>query len=680
MTYIIPTQDAKKFSQPNDGQLDGNIFVTKNIDFRQKGLLKLTRGVLALMSIDDNGNFDISDSIFPSATEAYFLSDEVFSKSSLGVSVLTSHSGDTNRPQPGTEEDGEYFNGTEVISDGANIKYQSAPGVWTTVALTLSTSNPTSLNSWSGAGVLAVGNKNTVKFVSTGWVLSGTVLTIPAEYIITGISSNGSTLYIATRHKGNGIAQLFVVGSVKTSADASYPVGTFELFAIRAYKASIVGINSRGQLLYFNGGGFQELAHFPSINSRNEWADSLNQHSRVSTRGIAVDGDRVYIRYDSSFQTKAPRFDNYFPGGVACYDPAIGLYHYMSPTYTKIIHEFIDAPVDVDLVTNIISSIDALSSAPPTGTPIIYDSGGGAFLTPLLEETTYYVIKVGTHTIKLASSYTNALAGTAIDLLTTGSNLGSFYYFPINDFGWAYAGNKGGIAALTSGLMDGTYGDRIVFTALVSIIDNTGFELRKTVACMQNPILPNRGYFITPRLNSVNIQDIYDCFALKYKTLKPDDQFIVKYKTRDRIGLPINRVIDSSLNFMGIWTSTTTFTTTRDLSAVLAGDEVEVLAGVGAGFLAHLTVAPVLAAGVYTVTLDEAFPWANSGDCMYFAIDNWKKVATITASSEDAAKGYFRQELDEAQDKFIQFKVELRGFETALEEFQVGNRQHIPLS
>lgn len=51
-----------------------------------------------------------------------------------------------------------------------------------------------------------------------------------------------------------------------------------------------------------------------------------------------------------------------------------------------------------------------------TGTPVVYQDGGGTSISPLVDGTTYYVIKTGVNTIKLATTRANALAGTAINL------------------------------------------------------------------------------------------------------------------------------------------------------------------------------------------------------------------------------------------------------------------------
>ena len=52
---------------------------------------------------------------------------------------------------------------------------------------------------------------------------------------------------------------------------------------------------------------------------------------------------------------------------------------------------------------------------------VTYTKGGGTVITGLTDNTTYYVIKVDQNTIKLATSSSNAIAGTAINLTGLGA-------------------------------------------------------------------------------------------------------------------------------------------------------------------------------------------------------------------------------------------------------------------
>ena len=69
-----------------------------------------------------------------------------------------------------------------------------------------------------------------------------------------------------------------------------------------------------------------------------------------------------------------------------------------------------------------------------TGQTLLYDNGGGTALAGLVDDTVYYVIKVDSNTIKLATNSSNATAGTAINLTGTGNNAQTLTlgYYSIN--------------------------------------------------------------------------------------------------------------------------------------------------------------------------------------------------------------------------------------------------------
>lgn len=119
-----------------------------------------------------------------------------------------------------------------------------------------------------------------------------------------------------------------------------------------------------------------------------------------------------------------------------------------------------------------------------------------------------------------------------------------------------------------------------------------------------NDALQKAGYFLTPKIDSQQITDIWSRVFLVYKALTGGtDKIVVKYRTAE--GTPIE--------FNGTWTSTTTFTTTTDVSSLWTsgtGGEVEPIQGIGAGKCSHIT-SVVFATGIYTVTVDETYTGAT---------------------------------------------------------------------
>lgn len=76
-----------------------------------------------------------------------------------------------------------------------------------------------------------------------------------------------------------------------------------------------------------------------------------------------------------------------------------------------------------------------------TGTPVVYSAGtGGTAVGGLTTATTYYVISATSGTIKLATSASNATAGTAINLSAVGVGTSHTITYKKYD-NWAYKGN-----------------------------------------------------------------------------------------------------------------------------------------------------------------------------------------------------------------------------------------------
>jgi hypothetical protein len=596
---------------------------------------------------------------------------DLFTKTTIdNGSTFTNLSGDTNAPFPAFDDDGTFFNGKEVISEsgqfGGTIKYKSGANAWTSVSTlsTLISGTQTALCEFPAQAGLLVGNQNKVYLINTSWAIAIT-LTIPTSYYVTSIDVNGNVAYIGTRHISRGEAKLFTWDGTTTSASNLYGCDTYEIYSVKKYGNSVACMLSDGRLVRFNGGGFEELAVLPIYNKKDlMWGDGGTNFSlNVCNKGMCVKGDNILIKLSSKINLSKHRYINDMVGGVWCYDPNIGLYSRYSPSFTKVLTETI-ATSSVDTSTNIIT----VSSAPVTGTPVTYDNEGGAtVLSPLVSADLYYVIKLSATTIKLATSYSNAIAGTAIDLTVTGNNSQKLEYYLVKDYGISFADESKVRSSIidASGIVNFVFGDNIIFTT--SILNNA--LQPKHALNIIKPFLPNIGYFVTPKMFSENVKDIFQKLYLKFRPLKVDDSIIIKYRSTYK---DMPNYVDRAGGLYGTWTDTDTFTTTRDMSAVSVGDEIEIIAGTGAGITAHIASIS-LNAGTYTVNLDETFPFAVASDQFYFIADNWTKLKTITSSYENNLDGFAEITLGDKKTTWIQFKVELRGHDVTIEELQLIN-------
>lgn len=661
MSYIIPNPTNRSHSQLNRNDASGTIVASKNINLDEEAYIKLSPASFAVMTTDDDADFDTADAINVGDGKVFVNSDELFS-GSISFNALSNRSSDTNSPSPVTEDDNIFFNDTQVVSDGTTVKYLSAATTWTTITgLSITGSHPTSLAIFDGQNGLLIGHGNRVDLVDTSWALEETLI-LPNEYKVSSMTSNGSVAYIGTRHDASGEAKMFIWDGNSAAASENYGIESFEIAALRTANSSVVAVSSDGRLLRFNGGGFDELAALPVYITEEIYADELNDYSKVTNRGMVVDGNQIFVFAPSTLET-AQRYLVNMSGGVWCFDPSVQFYHRLSPSLSTSTGETITTS-DVDISTNEIT----VTAAPKTGSPVFYDASGGTRIAEIKEITPYFVINVDATTIKLATTEANAVAGTAIDLSTTGNSSQELVFIETFDYGQQFLDNRASVAVIGNSMRTSNFAGRLIYTA--DVRDEALSE--KTTLSTYNQNLPNRGYVVLPRLYSSMKDDKFRSINIKHSDLSDHDSIVVKYRVSTPNQYPID-IKDNTSNVItdiaGVWTSTTTFTTTHDISQAKDGDEVELIAGAGSGFMAHIASISE-DAGTYTVTLDEPYIFATATDKFLFVIDNWKKLGTITADSLNDSLRI------DAVGEYLQIKIELRGIETKVLDVMINNESY----
>jgi len=671
--FIIPNQETKEHLQSNINDLSGTIYKSRNIELDEKGYIKLAQPTVSVMTENDDADLDTIDAMYPSDSLVILNSDEVF-KGSLDMTVFGDDSGDTNRPTPSVEEDVIFFNDTDVVTDGTGLKYESSSNVWTTVALSFSSLIPKAMEKWETEGVLAVGNDNEVKFVKQDWSVHATTLTLPPDYQVSSLAVQGSQLFIATRSKSGGEAMMFVVGTIQVGIDFAYGVGTFEIASIKPFKSSVVLITTNGALLRFNGGGFDVLAVLPIHQKNIEWGDANNDYSTVSNRAMSIDGDLILINLSNETQNGVLQILPDFPAGVWCYDSNNGsLYHRYAPTWSQV-RILAGTQVTVDITANDFTLTSGNLDNIVTGMPMLYKPVGSPAIPEFKQAVAYYIIKNSSTEFQFAETYAEAIAGNAIDISDAGNTNQEFYVQLINDYGWTHFGSRMALAVLNNLMFDSNLMGRLCLSADIFGKQST---TTRTTLCGISPFLPNRGYFVTPRLNSSAYEDEYTNVYIKHAPLKKDDLIIIKYKDIEKANYPFSSVqYPQTANWRATWSDTNTFTTVADLSEVVIGDEIEIIAGVGSGHIAFVESISE-ASGTYTVNLTEAFPFAVSGDLMEFNVDNFKEAGRITVATQKTGGG-FKIPIGK-KSKFLQVKIEMRGIQIKIEEVIINNKPHKPV-
>lgn len=666
----IPNQQTRQWKQGNDSDLTGNISVTKNITFDNKGYLLLSGSPRAV--IDESTTDFANPAVILPFDSSYITQtwDSPFTINYLPLSekpvVFTDSLGTVGG---GVQSDATWFGGKMPFSDENSVSYYdptlSAGNrvVDTNISLTNTSQSQHPLVGMLSLAAIAVADVNTVKIynnpLSATPVLANT-LTILSDYMITGMVYFNQQLYVATKHNYSGKACLFVWNGQGSAAQQAYEVDSNIIFSICVHQDSVVLLTGDGALLRYNGAGFTLLDAFPIYYTNRVLTDITN--IGLYKNIMKSNGDVIYILFNDK-ENSSEKMTNQ-PDGIWCYDANVGLYHKYSLSNSIVYTETISTS-NVDTGTSIIT----VASAPVTGTEVYFRESSSP-LGGLTDETKYFVIKLTGTTIKLATTKANALAGTAITLTSTGSSGQKLVFFPNTDFGQVYNERTMAIGLMNIPQGNPQYGFDLIWGAEVPQRTLSGADGMLGSISVGTEA---RGYFITPKITSTNVTDKFNLVTLKFSPMQSElDKIIIKYRTVD----DMRETIDLS-GWTGTWTSTTTFTSTEtNLANTAIGDEVEIVKGAGGGILAHITDISVNA-GTYTITIDETFSNYLAGDKCKFVTRNWKKWKTIAQGDNNAEKGFISENIG-ATGKFIQLKIELRGIKTRVEELSIDNKYHLP--
>lgn len=695
MTFRIPDKNERKWTQTNDGNLFGTLAQTCNINLDTPGILKLSKRARSIYddTVDaDLGNvYSIAYYDDNSTVQRYYMttSEKIFYLDPETM-VTTEDTGSTV-PTIDTSSDVVSWQGRLYVSGDtvSGLNYTTG-GAWTQA---VASTDGGALCVFENKNSICLGSANTVLLYDTSHNLSQT-LTLPSDHFVSSIAWANNYAYVATRARRNGNAFLFLWDGNSSAANFGYSVGTHRISSVKAYKDSVVLVTADGQLLKFNGGGFDALANFPAYYTNQNWdvggiiGPSLGN---IVPRGIVVESDLIFILTNALYNESndddvGPTRLNNFPSGIWCYDPAVGLYHFASISGSRRLQTNAVTTANVDATTNVITVAGV--TVPATGTPVMYDDAADGVGTgieadgsELTYRKRYYTIYVSNTTFKLASSKANADAGTAMDITGTGNNSQFFIFLPNRDFGGSQNDAFGAIALLKKGTDDGmirTNGARLIFGGKAATTTTSTIPTLGVLADGQE----NRGYFVTPRLPASVINDTFQNVTVRFNHLMtPEDKILIKYRTIDRDD--DLKYLDTNLTATGIWTDANTFTSTNArLADALAGDEVEIVRGSGAGYLAHISSISVNA-GTYTVNLDEDVQNVTAADTMLYFVDNWQKIGTITTDDCDVFTdsnavrrtgiGGVKTFPIDSSARWIQLKVELRGEDVAIEDILVNN-------
>lgn len=665
---------GENWNQLNTSDKFGSIAYSKNINLDKKGFVSLSPRMINVF--DDSGSVSNESSTnfdFPTAFGRYSLgtmrlatTDEPFNLQIDNTTKTIAEDSSSNNPNLNFQSHGCWFQNKWHESTDTAV-YSNSAGTWTANVISSLTSGVRHyLAAFKNKTSLAVTNGNTVKLYDTSYSNTQT-LTLPSDYEIIGIAYNNYTLGIVTRlgtdsAGQNSNAYFFSWDGSSSDAGTGTDMGAYTSVGIYPYKSSFVIITSSGQLLYWNGGGFDPLASFPFYVEGQDWGDLTNFLQYGDN--IIVDGDVIYMNLAfemARYGTKQEQVVYKNLSGIWCYDPENGLYHRYSLSNSRgYAHAVTSA--NVNTTTNIITTAFTI---PETGSPMFMVSGlGGIEIGEV-----YYVIKLSSTTFKIAQDRERAMAGDALDITSASSN-NYFWLFEEKDFGAGYINIPGAIGLWGVNSMatkDIIAGGRTLNDSLTAQI----------TLCTAVPQLENRGYFVTPKLFLNSITEKIQNVIIKHSPLDKNDAIILKVKNKEYLGVPVSSPNSASTSYI-TWTGKREGYTTSDLSKIkelFDADieiEVEFTAGSGAGQMVKLKNI-LESSGTYTLEMEEDVFGASSGKLSYFVMDTWKVCGSVDQDTEK--EGVFDCPVA-AEGKSPQFKIELRGYQTTIEDILINNATH----
>lgn len=678
----IPSRETKQHSIPNNSDLFGTIYYTKNVNLDEEGYIKLSSRAVSLFAENDGTNANLRlpvafgrKSIFDTSIDY-----AVTTAGQKGYWLTLANSGNTLNVDVGTgvatldeNSHATWFLNLWTITN--NTDFYSKADLTDVATYTdrgnLTTGKAHPIETFKNRNTVCIGNGNVVSQFNSSYT-STTDLTLLSDFEVVGLKYVNNKMGVIamlsdTAQGQNQQSFFFTWDGADTTAGQGFPVGSDKVIAIGEYKGSWIVLTRQGQVKFFTGGGWQKLFDLPFYYQKLVWGTPYTRDLLGDV--FLTEGDLVYLNTNALFNAYGDNYEQVSEnniGGILCYDPAVGVYNRYTPSISPVSILTVTS-ANVNTTTNVLTK--TAGTIPSTGSEIKYISDRTNQIGGLKCPKIYYCIKLTSTTFSLAETRALAEAGVAIDLTSVGATNNYFMALEVYDYGQSYANKSGAIAEL--GELTPTH-DHLIFGAELNDYNAQGNSNHINITV---PDFENRGYIVTPKITSSGITDLNKKLYLKFKPLKTGDSIIFKRKTKTILGLPITtpQARSTSIN-QCIWTGRKSFYTTANLEdAKTAFDnghelECEIIAGAGAGVMEKIMDIEV-SLGTYVISFENDVTGVNSGSYSDIKIDNWKKIFAIDDSYE---KDYVELPIDEVS-SWIQYKIELRGSEIKIEELTLVN-------
>lgn len=640
----IPSDN--RWYQTNEGDILGPLHDTFRCSLDETGKIRQSKKPFALYSSDIDGDYGYTMAIVYFNDKYIAVTDDEAFSFDLANGTVTKIA---STPTTTLATDAIVVYGRMYVTIADNLSYWNGSS-WTNTIETLTTAVPHPMAIFDSLTTykLAIGDANTVILVDSSGNKSATVLTLPSQYRVTTLAYRNGYLYVGTRNMNGGEARIFIWDGDTANANYDIPVGGSWVFSIAPYLTSVAAVIDTGEIILVTGNSYTRLAAFPVYFNPNAlWQGDtgLTLNGKVFHRGMKAVGRSLYINIDGDVETG---FIPEMRSGLWIYDPDTGLTHAASSPCIEYVS---------DTSLSVSNSVITTSAAHnlKTGDAVMFTGISG--LTGVDDGVVYYVSVESTTTIKLAksrkalkNSYYVTIGGTAAagDILV---------YVPNTDHDTDRDPAPGAVGLVSpSETPIEMWSYPVIWGARADKPDGTAFY---GLYGMTDSWTISR--FSTQRIYGQNIIEAWQAvFTFLEGCNLTNEQIIVKAQTGQRFGYPTNIL-------QGVWGSATTIhsvSTTLDEDEwrdIELGDEITIVDGTGRGYTAHVSAAPEHSSGTSVITIDESIGTLN--DAVYFYVDSFKKLGTITSTRE-------RNDIAETgldtETSWVRLKFEMRGFGIAI--------------
>ncbi len=293
MKILIPSGSTKKITQPNQGEIFGQLWGSYNLDLiSNRGMIRVAPQSIVKMA--NNSGFTGYDIDF-----------------GLGEAVVRTSADGTDRwwmiAGLYLFKRGFGWGGSDWAKDAISGTPTMTPGISDAVdfAGALVVTQDTGLQklvagTWSGFGTLttgirhplrvgfdgnlAVGNDNIIQVYDTSYNVNSTRLTFPKQFRCLWIRSSANAYYFGCQNMKGGKGKVFVWYGKSAGYDGDYDTdgqiplaGTIDILGV------CHTITEKGLLLGFSGAGFKEVARLPIADNKVYQMTSANIHPNGMT-------------------------------------------------------------------------------------------------------------------------------------------------------------------------------------------------------------------------------------------------------------------------------------------------------------------------------------------------------------------------------------------------------------